>query len=234
LDKKVTLKVLISGIFYLFGLLIFVYICVQVLGGNSIFDIEGLINCGILFCVPLSISTLLLMLSIKESEKRYKIMRVFVLAIFVFYIMALIIILFLNGYRQFRVRSTMSISEYLEHMRWSINLVPFRTIGMFVRSFINNRMNRNFFIENIVGNVVLFAPMGFLLPCIFKKLRKFILFLFVILLIPICVEILQLLTYCGSCDIDDVILNFTGAILSFGIWNVKPIQRLMRKAYIIK
>jgi glycopeptide antibiotics resistance protein len=39
-------------------------------------------------------------------------------------------------------------------------------------------------------------------------------------------ETIQLLTLTGSCDIDDLILNLTGAILAFGFIKLISLQKL--------
>jgi glycopeptide antibiotics resistance protein len=86
----------------------------------------------------------------------------------------------------------------------------------------------------IYTNIVLFAPMGILLPCIFHSLSKFRKFLIVILIILISVEIGQWLTRSGSCDIDDIILNLIGAVVFYGLWNLSITQKILRRMYILK
>ena len=43
----------------------------------------------------------------------------------------------------------------------------------------------------------------------------------------LCVELLQLATMLGSCDIDDLILNVIGASLGFFLWKHTPLHRLL-------
>lgn len=65
---------------------------------------------------------------------------------------------------------------------------------------------------NIVGNIVMFLPWGLGLPLLWKKYRSFIQLALMSLALPVCIEFVQL--FIGrSVDIDDVILNFTGAML---------------------
>jgi glycopeptide antibiotics resistance protein len=48
------------------------------------------------------------------------------------------------------------------------------------------------------------------------------------------VEVIQLLTFAGSFDIDDVILNIIGAALMYWLWKLKATQGLLKKVYVLK
>lgn len=88
-----------------------------------------------------------------------------------------------------------------------IRLTPLRTICSFLR-----KPSGEAFWINIVGNVVVFIPWGFLLPCLWTRFRKPQLLIAMCLAITVCIEFLQL--FIGRhTDIDDVILNFLGGIL---------------------
>lgn len=74
---------------------------------------------------------------------------------------------------------------------------------------------------NLLGNLLLFLPMGVFLPLIFKeKFNKFSKFLVFILVTVILVEVLQFITFLGSLDIDDFILNVIGAMIGFLIYKI--------------
>lgn len=73
----------------------------------------------------------------------------------------------------------------------------------------------------IVGNIVLFIPLGFLLPCICNRISSTIKVLKISSMISLSIELLQLLgsliykaTY-RFADIDDIILNTLGALIGF-------------------
>lgn len=68
--------------------------------------------------------------------------------------------------------------------------------------------NRVVFI-NVVGNVLLFIPLGIILKINFKSLVKY----FLSLLIIIVLELIQLLTKRGIFDFNDIILNYGGSLL---------------------
>ena len=71
-------------------------------------------------------------------------------------------------------------------------------------------------------------PMGIFIPSLFKKniknLRQFIL---IIIVISLIVEILQFITFRGSADIDDIILNVFGAVISYLLSNLKIFKKYL-------
>lgn len=93
------------------------------------------------------------------------------------------------------------------------NLVPFASILQLIRD-----TPTVFAFENIVGNLVLFVPLGVLLPILFEQLRRPTALLWRAAFISLLVEGTQFLTRARSVDIDDVILNATGAMIGLGIY----------------
>ena len=93
------------------------------------------------------------------------------------------------------------------------NFVPFSQISEYIL-YGRERFNLDIVIVNLVGNVLMFVPLGILLPLAIKKLDSLKMIALVGLLLPITVEIIQLLIG-RSADIDDVILNFTGVMLGY-------------------
>ena len=71
---------------------------------------------------------------------------------------------------------------------------------------------------NIVGNIVLLIPIGFLLPLVYPGLlKKFFLLSFV----PgLAIEVLQIVLRVGIFDIDDIILNGLGVMIGYGSFTV--------------
>lgn len=106
---------------------------------------------------------------------------------------------------------------YEEQLGYNRNLKPFFTIGnyLWVVFHSNNAyLVRHCFI-NLAGNVLLFIPVGFLLPKVSKALRNFFRFFLLCFAIMLAVELLQLVTLLGSFDVDDLILNLAGMSLGF-------------------
>ena len=71
---------------------------------------------------------------------------------------------------------------------------------------------------NILGNIVMFLPLGVFLPILWAKLQKVWKAISVGLVMILCIEICQLFTLRGRCDVDDVLLNMLGVILGYTCW----------------
>ena len=110
---------------------------------------------------------------------------------------------------------------YFQQLRQQLNLVPFRTLRLFASLLQDHRPQLvRAAVVNLGGNVVMFIPLGFLLPGIFPKLRTFLRTLGITALIITAVEFLQLVTLVGSCDVDDLILNLLGAAIGYGFFRI--------------
>ena len=102
--------------------------------------------------------------------------------------------------------------------RTAPNFIPFKTL----RLFWANRHTvgwTSVSLLNILGNLLLFIPIGFLFPLAFPK-RSQIKYVFSYMLISILgIEFLQY--FCGRvADIDDVFLNMIGILLVYGIFTI--------------
>lgn len=131
---------------------------------------------------------------------------------FVIYILVLFIILFLGS------RGRWEQFSILEYAALQMNLVPFKTIALYVRAMMRETVNPDIAIANLLGNFLLFMPMGVYLPLFFQKIRSVLDYLLYMLPVLSLVELVQLLTKRGSFDIDDLILNLAGAVLGFWFW----------------
>ena len=105
---------------------------------------------------------------------------------------------------------------YWDELSQNINLVPFRTIGGYMDRLYNSagKLNHQAVI-NLGGNVIMFIPLGFLLPFVSdraKKLKNCFVMTFVLLML---VETVQLSTLLGSFDIDDLLLNMIGIFMGW-------------------
>ena len=86
------------------------------------------------------------------------------------------------------------------------NFVPFKEI--FRYSFGSHK-----FIKNIVGNIMMFVPYGFLASYLLKN-KKFSVILILTTVASLTIETVQY--YIGRVfDVDDIILNLVGGILGF-------------------
>lgn len=98
-----------------------------------------------------------------------------------------------------------------------INLIPFATAADFLRLLAEGQ-NMHHAVINLAGNVVMFVPLGVLLPLCSASLRRFGRCMAVCAACIVCVELMQLITRLGVCDIDDLILNLIGAAAGYGIY----------------
>lgn len=118
-----------------------------------------------------------------------------------------------------REEATGDLSHW-EQMQQRINLRPFHTIFKQLRRLV--RLHEPWAVRhsviNLGGNVILFVPMGLFLPLLWKPMRKLWRVALVTALIIMLVEVGQVVTLLGRCDVDDVILNVLGAAIGYGIY----------------
>lgn len=94
-----------------------------------------------------------------------------------------------------------------------IRLIPFEIISIQWNMLLNG--NALPFVMNVLGNIILFIPLGFFLPLLMKiKFCKTVLCGF---LFSLVIELIQLPMNRVS-DIDDLILNTVGTILGFFVF----------------
>lgn len=100
------------------------------------------------------------------------------------------------------------------HTDYRYNLIPFTEIKRFWSLGL-----RLLFLLNVIGNIAIFMPFGYLIPRVAKenswRIPRFGLTTVYALMFSLFVELLQLLTKVGVFDVDDIILNVTGAVLGY-------------------
>jgi glycopeptide antibiotics resistance protein len=231
MKKSLLLKRLITMIVYLGELLFVFYIGIGYFKSGAMFDVVDLFLIASIFCIPAGVATCLIASTMQEYDKKVRTVRAFVFAVFLFYALILFYLLFMGRYR---LRAWTIGNVGFNINAFNINLVPFRTIATYIRQYFSGSINKSIIIENLMGNLFVFAPMGLLLPCLFKSLRKFNKFIIAMIIILVAVESAQLLTNTGSMDIDDIILNLAGAIIFFAVWKLHVLQQLLKKFYIVE
>lgn len=95
-----------------------------------------------------------------------------------------------------------------------INLVPFRSTIRYLTEF--DSYNIDIVLMNTLGNVIIFIPFGFLLPLLFKQINNVKMASKIFIKFILLIELLQLLTFTGVFDIDDIMLNMLGALIGYG------------------
>ena len=106
------------------------------------------------------------------------------------------------------------------YLQTHLNLVPLRTVRRFVRLLIPpvRPYLVRIALHNLLGNVVLFIPLGWFLPALFPALRSFLMTVLSVLVSVSCVEVLQVVFTVGICDVDDLLLNLLGASIGYGAY----------------
>lgn len=105
----------------------------------------------------------------------------------------------------------------------AINTEPFETVKLYWWILKNSQSTAllTHAVVNLVGNVVMFIPLGFYVPYLGRKTKKFFPAMGLLLLLILAVEGIQYGTGLGSCDVDDVILNMAGAFMGYLFWFAK-------------
>ena len=89
---------------------------------------------------------------------------------------------------------------------FGMNLIPFADI-----------VNSPFaYMKNTILNIILFIPMGFFVPAVWKNFRSFKTMFFMGLAVSLGIELLQIFTF-RLTDIDDLITNTAGTVIGYEI-----------------
>ena len=108
-----------------------------------------------------------------------------------------------------------------------VNLLPFKTyVGMYQticyatqigESVISTIFAKEFAIDGVIQNILLYYPLGYLLPILFPRIKvKHV--ILVGCLCSIATEISQYIFRMGWCETDDVIHNMIGTGIGVGVW----------------
>lgn len=150
--------------------------------------------------------------------KKPVVARPIVLALFILYVLAILFLLVMpNHYRGHSVLvGGLTWERWVNYVKDGFNLVPLRSLSDQIGAlFAGQSVARG--IIYLAGNLLGFTPLGYFLPALFARQRKFPVFLITILLAITVLELVQVITMQGTCDIDDLILNATGACIGFWI-----------------
>ncbi|MFA9463348.1 MAG: VanZ family protein [Velocimicrobium sp.] len=140
------------------------------------------------------------------TNKQKKWIHRFLWILFILYIAILAYFLFFSE----QLNRTGGAFEY--------NLVLFKEIKRGFWCYQNGM--RGYFLLNVVMNIIAFMPLGFILPCISRKNRKFLKILIVGFGLTLLIELLQLVLKVGCFDVDDMLLNTIGAVLGFILFKI--------------
>ncbi|MCA0992632.1 VanZ family protein [Pseudalkalibacillus hwajinpoensis] len=109
--------------------------------------------------------------------------------------------------------ATLFIYNYYPYGK-SVNLVLFDSIKLMWESG-----SYWLILKNIIGNILLFMPLGFLMPLVSKKGRSFLIIGIIGFLTSTVIELLQYFVAHRIFDIDDILLNAFGALVGYGAYH---------------
>lgn len=183
------------------------------------------------FIIPILLIITTMIVQIKKAkdiQEKSRIRNFWLKMLFIIYCLLLITVLFLNNeYRMYVFQNINIFSK--EHFEMS-NIIPFATIIDYISRLVSNEINAGIVIINFATNLLLFAPMGFFIPMLYsdriKNIKQFAILMIIITLI---VEVLQFITFRGSTDIDDIILNTLGAVIVYIIMKTRFVKKLLKK-----
>ena len=225
-------KKILSWIFYGIAISLFAFVLSMELNPQFMPQPAFIVVMSIFICGATIAGTLLRINGLIDTVKKKKTIRITICLLFIYYVSYLIYILFLDsafgrgGYSLFS-----GYMDYRTHLKYATNFIPFKEISAYLTNMF--RGSFRYSVVNIFGNLIAFSPMGFFLPVLFKKLRKFIPFIIVTVGIIAAVEALQFLLLVGRCDIDDLMLNSIGAIIAYFIFRLKFFQNMFYKLEIL-
>jgi glycopeptide antibiotics resistance protein len=109
----------------------------------------------------------------------------------------------------------LTTSKAFYHFR-GLDLIPMnKTLNYIVN---RDHYNFNIWFENTFGNVLLFIPLGFLLPALFRKFQGWKAVIIVAMVITIIIEVAKYLSGIGVASTDNVMLRTLGAMLGWVIF----------------
>ena len=136
--------------------------------------------------------------------------RKFLWAGFAAYILLMLWLLFIRW-------RGVEITDYWAQLAERVNLVPFSSMGSMLRTLWYNPYPAVLWtvVYNIGGNIIMFVPLGFFLRALVDKCRRFRRCMGAVAVIMTAVELCQLFTLRGFCEIDDLMLNLLGAAIGW-------------------
>ena len=101
---------------------------------------------------------------------------------------------------------------------YAYNLEPLKEIRRFwvYRDTVGIRS----FLLNVVGNIVGFVPGGFFPPIVSRRSKKWYNTFLISFGFSLSVETVQLVFKVGSFNVDDIILNVTGAVIGYILYQI--------------
>ena len=136
------------------------------------------------------------------------------------YIALMLLLLYGKGVSAcaFRIRNAEAAGYWQTVLRYA-NFTPLRSIRPFLQT-VSELSLYDRIMNQVTGNILIFIPAGIFLPVYQKKQRRLRRFCFTALHIILLVEISQVLTFLGSFDVDDILLNLIGCLTGWLVFSI--------------
>ena len=224
-------KKVINGIIIAISIILIGFVVIFSLLPNVVLNV--LVTIGG-FIIPICMIIIAMIVEIKKEknlQEKNKIRDFWLRILFIIYCILLITILFLNNEYRMTGFESININTFSREHFETINIIPFSTMIGYINGLLFEDASMSIVIINLATNLLLFAPMGFFIPLLFKnKITNIKRFIILIIILSLFVEILQFITYRGSTDIDDIILNTIGAIIVYILMKTKLVKKTLEKA----
>ena len=224
-------KRVISITFYILAIaFILIYVGVELMQNISLSEL------GRLFLLCVSCLFLYLGALIKsKNENNNKAMKI---NLWIFFILYLLLFITLTLFDQFWGRNGLTIAKWNKelfdnYINNSLNIIPFKTIIEYIKAF-DSLLDTRAVMINLLGNIVACMPFAFFLPLLFKKQNNIKRFTITMISIVLMIELLQFATLSGSCDIDDIILNVSGALIMYAVLKIKSVNNLIKNIFLLE
>ena len=226
------IKKVISIIFYILAaMFLFIYGFVEITPNLMMSEMARLFLLGC-SCIFLYVGALIK----SKTENNNKAMKINLWIFFALYLILLITLTFFdpmwgrNGFNSFSWTK-----EYLDvYLNNSVNLIPFKTIIGYAKDLFTSLLDTSTIFLNLFGNLVCLMPLALFIPILFNKIDNTKKFLISILCVTLGIELIQFITFTGTCDIDDIILNTLGAYIMYKILNIEDIKKLVRNIFLLE
>jgi len=152
-----------------------------------------------------------------------RVFRVSLYLTFCIYIWFLVMVLFIGKFdRLIEEDFGRGVTLRFQWGDYSSNLIPFKNFAREVHHSIYWVANRNAFditfFTTALGVSLLFVPLGFFLPILFKvsTLTKFVIYTS---LISIFIELMQFITDTGALNVNDILFNVSGSLIGWLVYS---------------
>lgn len=152
------------------------------------------------------------------QEKHYKKLRILCNILFWVYILVLFYFLFFAE----------MAGRMDQNRTYHYNLVLFKEITRFIKY--RHLLGWVGVFQNLLGNILIFLPFGMLVPILSKRYKGFWMVTLLSFELSLAVELIQLVTKVGSCDVDDMLLNTIGGMLGYACFALLRRRRRKHRA----